>query len=123
MSTIFYTESQPISNSSGNVAAAAATATLTSAAGRTVYITGFSITGAGATAGSVILVTVTGIIGGTLTYNLVVPAGATTSITPLTINFSLPLAASTTNTNIVVSAPSFGVGNTNASTVVYGYIK
>lgn len=123
MTTLFYTESSPISNSSGNVAASAATATLTSASGRTVYITGFTVTGAGATAASVIAVTVTGVIGGTQTYNLAVPAGATVAVPQMTVNFPLPLAASSTNVNIVVSAASFGAGNTNAAVVAYGYIK
>lgn len=123
MSTIYYTESQSISASSGNVAAATATATLTSSAGRVAYIAGFVVTGAGATAGSVISVTVTGTVGGTQTYSLVIPAGVTTSISPLNIAFSMPIAASSTNTNIVVSAPSFGAGNTNAAVVAYGYLK
>jgi len=118
-----YTATTPITASSGNVAAATATATLTSAAGRLMYITGFSVTGAGATGASVIAVTVTGCIGGTMTFNLVIPAGATTSIVPLTINFHNPIAATGYNTNIVVSAPTFGAGNTNAAIVAFGVLK
>lgn len=121
MAVLDYTSSQPISASSGNVAAAAANATLTSAAGRMVYITGFTITGAGATAGSIIAVTITGVVGGTQTYNLVVPAGATLPVS-LSVSFPWPLAATGMNTNIVVNVPSFGAGNTNAATVVYGMI-
>ena len=123
MSTVFYTESTPITASSGNVAAATATATLSSKPGCTVYLTGFEVTGAGATGASVISVTVTGTIGGTMTYILAIPAGVTTSITPLIVEFSMPIAASNVNTNIVVSAPSFGAGNTNAAVVAHGYIK
>lgn len=123
MSIFDYTASAPISASSGNVAAATATATLTSAAGSMVYITGFAVTGAGATAASIVTVTVTGVKGGTQTYNLVIPAGATTSITPLIVNFPFPLAASAYGTNIVVSVPSFGTGNTNAAVVAFGIIQ
>jgi len=109
------------SASSGNVAAAVATATLTASTGRLAYISGFSVTGAGATAASVISVTVTGVTGGTMTYTLAIPAGATVGVTPLIVNFSTPVAASAYGTNIVVSAPSFGAGNTNATVSAWGY--
>lgn len=123
MSNVYYTESFPISASSGNVAAAAATATLTSRTGTMAYITGFAVTGAGATAASVIAVTVTGVIGGTMTFNMAIPAGATVGVAPLIVTFPLPIAATSQNVNIVVSAASFGAGNTNASTVAFGYLK
>ncbi len=103
-------------------AASAITATLTSAAGKTAYITGFLVTGAGATAASVINVTITGTITGTLNYNIVVPAGTTTSIQPTGQTFAIPIAASGTNTNIVVNVPSFGSGNTNAAVSAYGFL-
>lgn len=122
MSTIYYTESAPITGSSGNVAATATTATLTSATGRTAFITGFTVCGAGATAASVILVTVTGTVGGTMTFPLAIPAGVTTGVN-LQVNFPMPVSASAFGTNIVVNVPSFGSGNTNAAAVVYGYIK
>lgn len=123
MAVIYYTDSTPVTASSGNVAATATTATLTSATGKLVYITGFTVTGAGATAASVIAVTVTGVIGGTMTFELVIPAGVTTTITPLQVNFPMPVSASGFGTNIVVNVPSFGTGNTNAAVVAYGYIK
>ena len=106
---------------SGNVAATATTATITATATTTAYITGFEVTGAGATAASVILVTVTGLKGGTATYNLVIPAGVTTAINPLIISFPEAMSASAVNTSIVVNVPSFGTGNTNASVVAHGY--
>jgi hypothetical protein len=111
-----------LSSSSGNVAAAAATATLTASAGRLAHISGFVLTGSGATAASVIAVTVTGVAGGTMTFNVVVPAGATTQTPTLAVNFGVPVAATGYGTNIVVSAPSFGAGNTNAAMVAYGYL-
>lgn len=123
MTVLDYTATTPITASSGNVAASAAAATLTSAAGRLMYITGFAVTGAGATAASVIAVTVTGCIGGTMTFNMAIPAGAAVGVTPLIVNFPYPIAATGYNTNIVVSAASFGAGNTNAATVAYGILK
>lgn len=123
MSTIYYTESTPITASSGNVAAGVATATLTSSAGRMMYISGFAITGGGATGASVISPTVTGVIGGTMTFSMGITAGATLGTPALIVNFPMPVSASAYGTNIVVSAPSFGAGNTNATVVAYGYIK
>jgi hypothetical protein len=108
---------------SGNVAAAVATATLAGAASVTTYITGFEITGAGATAASVVNITVTGTISGTLTYTLAVAAGATLSNQPLVIQFSPAIPASAVNTSIVVSCPSLGTGNTNNTVVAHGYRK
>jgi hypothetical protein len=111
----------PVTASSGNQAAAASTVTLPGVAAKTTYITGFTVTGAGATAASIIGVTLVGLISGTATFDLVIPAGATTSITPLSVQFSAPVPASTTNTAIVVTVPSFGTGNTNAATVATGF--
>lgn len=110
-----------LTGSSGNVAATATTATLTGAAAVTTYITGFTVTGAGATGGSVILITVTGTIGGTLTYTLTIPSGATTAVTPLDIQFNTPVPSSAVNTSIVVNVPSFGAGSTNAAVVATGF--
>jgi hypothetical protein len=120
--TMAYQGAGPVSSySSGNVANAAATATIPAAAAKTGYLTGFEITGAGATAGAVVLATITGLLGGTATYAVVVPAGITTSITPLTVEFGPPLPASAVNTAIVVSLPALGLGNTNAATVAHGF--
>lgn len=111
----------PSAHSSGNVAAATATATLPAVSAKTTYISGFTVTGAGATAGSVILVTVTGLAAGTLTYVLVIPTGVTTEVRPLNVVFPTPLPGSAVNTAIVVSAPSFGAGNTNAAVTAHGF--
>ena len=107
--------------SSGNVANATAAATLTGAAGKTTYLSGFSVTGSGAVAASVVSVTVTGLLGGTATYTYAAVAGATVGNTPLIITFDPPVPSSTTNTNIVVSCPALGAGNTNNTTVASGY--
>lgn len=110
-----------VAASSGNVANASAVATIAAVAGKTNYIDGFDVTGAGATAGGVGAVTVTGLAAGTLTYNLVVPTGATTSIIPLQVRFNKPLPASAAGVAIVVTAGAFGAGNTSSATVSYGF--
>lgn len=110
-----------ISVSSGNKAAAAATVSLAAAAGKTNFITGFDVTGAGATAASVIQVTVSGLKAGTLTFEMAIPAGVTAPVTPLQVRFPYPLVASAQNTAITLTVPSFGAGNTNASANLYGF--
>lgn len=106
---------------SSAAAAAANNVTLPGVAGRTTYLSGFEITGAGATAASVIAVTVTGTVSGTLNYALAVPAGAAVGVTPLLVEFARPIPASAPNTAIVVNVPSFGAGNTNAAVTAHGY--
>lgn len=113
--------------SAQNATAGANTATLASASGKTAWITGFDVTGTGATTGSGINVTVTGLASGagsTLNYGLQVPAGVTAALTGggLFIKYDKPLPASALNTNILVTCPSFGSGNTAASVNVYGFL-
>src|SRR5947209_2607178 len=79
-STTTATQQTPLTASTGNLAAAAGTATLPAVATQTNWITGFEVTGAGATAASVVQVTVTGCSGGTMTFDVAVPAGANVGI-------------------------------------------
>jgi hypothetical protein len=109
--------------SSGNVANASAAATLAAVAAKTNYITGFTITAAGATAASVVTATVTGLLGGTQSFTFSVPAGATVGATPLLYNFIPPHPASAVNTAITVTLPALGAGNTNAAVNVRGIQK
>lgn len=113
----------PLTSASGNVAAAVATATLAGAAGVTTYITGFEVTGAGATAALVVNVTVTGTVSGALTYTYTAVAGATLANQSLVVTFFPAIPASAVNTSIVVSCPSLGAGNTNNTVVAHGYRK
>ncbi len=101
-------------------AAAAITATLAGAAGKRTFISGFVVTGAGATAASVIEVTVTG-PAVTMRYKITVPAGAAVGVPALVVDFRQPLPASADNTAIVVNVPSFGAGNTAAAVAAYGF--
>jgi hypothetical protein len=101
--------------------AAANNVTLAGVGGNTTFITGFEITGTGATGASTIAVTVTGILGGTKTYDIAIPAGAAASITPLIVEYSRPIPASSIGVAIVVNVPSFGVGNLNAAVTAHGF--
>lgn len=121
VSAVYPIGATPAQSSSGNVAAATATATLAAAVGKTTYITGFIITGSGATAASVVSATVAGTVGGTQTYTFPVVAGAAAGNAPLIVTFPLPVPSSAVNTAIVVTLPSLGAGNTNATASAFGF--
>lgn len=106
---------------SGNVANASAAATLTATATTTAYISGFEITGAGATAGAAVTVTVAGLLGGTRSYTYVFATGAAVGNQPLIVPFFPPLPASAVNTNIVVTCPASGTGGLFNAVVAHGY--
>lgn len=118
---VYPTNATPITASSGNVANAAAVATLAAVSGKRTYITGFIITGTGATAGLAVAPTIVGTLGGTMTLSAAAVAGALVANTPLAFNFRFPIPANADNTAIVVTLPALGAGNTNASVVATGY--
>lgn len=113
----------PLIAKSGNVANASAAATLTGTASTTVYITGFEVTGSGATAGLPVTVTVAGLLGGTIQYTYDFAVGALVGNTPLIVAFNPPLPASAINTAIVVTCPASGTGGTNNTTVAHGFYQ
>jgi hypothetical protein len=101
--------------------AAAANNVTLATEGRLLWLAGFAVTGGGATAGSIIQVTTTG-LAVNLAFSLVIPGTATTSIQPLMVTFWPALQASAPSQNITINVPSFGAGNTNASVSVWGYL-
>ena len=109
------------SNGATGVASAIAPA-IGGAAGTTVWVTGIQITGLGATSGSTIIATLTGVLGGTISIPVVVPTGATVALTPVTLSFPGGLQASAAATAITLNVPSFGAGNTNAQASLEGFI-
>lgn len=111
----------PLVASSGAVGAAIAAATLTPDADKQAFLSGFEVTGAGATTALPVSVTVTGIAGGTLTYSYTAIAGVLLANQPLVVQFSPPIPASAINTAIVVSCPTLGSGNTKNTTNAHGY--
>src|SRR5262245_5024309 len=106
---------------SGNVANASAAATLPGVPGKTTYITGFQCTGLGATGAGAAAVTITGLLGGTQTHQVTVPAGSAVPMAPLVVNFPFPIPASALNTSIVVTMGALGAGNTTAQCSAYGF--
>lgn len=120
----------PVAASSGHVAAATATATLSAVAGKINYLEQVDVTGLGATGASVVYVTFTGLASGssTLTLGIPVPAGATGLINPNSMTggyrytFPTPIPASGANVAIVASLPSLGAGNTDANLTISGFM-
>jgi hypothetical protein len=111
-----------VAGTSGNVANASAAATLAAVAAKTNYVTGAEFTYAGATAASIVVATITGLLGGTQSFVIAVPAGATLGGS-LCIKFDPPHPASAVNTAITATLPALGAGNTNACANVRGIQK
>lgn len=111
----------PIGVGSTNKANSSATATIAGLTERTAYATGLLLISSGATAAGVVLVTITGLSGGTLTFPYVVQAGATLQNTNLDIIFPQPLPASGKNVSIVATCPALGAGSTNCTITLYGF--
>lgn len=108
-------------NSSSFAAASINTATLAATPFQFTYISGFTITGSGATAGNNIVATINGVAGAPLNYVVAVPTGVTTGMLPIMITFGIPLQSTAVNTAITVTVPSFGTGNTHAAVTATGF--
>jgi hypothetical protein len=121
MRTGIPTDATPVHASSGAVSATTATASIAAVSAKTNYVTGIEITGGGATGASVIVATLSGLLGGSHVFAIAVPAGVTLGITPLIVEFTTPIPASTTNTAITIQTPTFGAGNTHAVVNIHGY--
>jgi hypothetical protein len=112
-----------IFGNSAVVSAAIATATLAATSSRLNYITGFTVTGLGATAATMAAITVSGLAGGTQTFAAYpVPAGVGVSGPIMAVNLPNPIPASAVNTAINVNVASFGSGNVGAQSSVQGYM-
>lgn len=111
-----------VSGGSGNVANGSAVATLAAGgASTTTWLTGFTVTAAGATAAANVSVTVGGLLGGSRVYVFTFPAGATVAAQPLDVLISPPMPASAVNTAITVTVPASGAGGTHCAVVAFGY--
>lgn len=99
-------------------------ATLPAVAGKTTFICGFYYTGTNATAANnATSVTVTGTIGGTMTFGFPTLAAAATvqNTIPTDEAFMPCVAASAVNTAISVNGPALGAGATQATVTAWGY--
>jgi hypothetical protein len=114
-------DATPVTATSGNVANAIGTATIPAVAAKTAYISGFTISGAGATAALVVNPTITGVISGTKTYTYAAVAGVALINPVLDVQFCPPIPANAVNTAITVACPALGAGNTNNTVNAYGF--
>jgi len=119
----YQTAQTPITGHSGNVGNATATATLTGTSSTTTYISGFQCEAGGATAAAIANITVSGVIGGNMTYSLGTPTGVTLTATPLIVKFDPPVPAAAANTTIVVTMTTLGIGNVIASCNDQGFYQ
>lgn len=108
-------------DASATGAAAALAPALPAVAGKTNYLTGFEITGGGATAAAAINATITG-LAAVLNYGIEVPLGAGLAIAPIVVEFNQPRPASAVATAITLNVPSFGAGNLIASAALHGFV-
>jgi len=107
---------------SASGANAALAPTFGGAAGTTAFLESLRITGLGATGAAQVTATLTGGLGGTISYPISVPAGATTPITPIFDTFPAPgLQASAAAQAFTHNVPAFGAGNTLAEASIQGY--
>jgi hypothetical protein len=106
---------------SGNVANAIATATMTPDPNKLAYIVGFDVTGTGATAGLPAVVTVSGLAGGSITFTYAAVAGVLVANQALQKAFPMPLPASAPGVAIAVACAALGAGATNNVVTAYGF--
>jgi hypothetical protein len=103
---------------------AAIAATIGGGAGTLVFVQSLRIEGLGATAAAEVQATLTGVLGGTITYPVSVPAGVAVPIAPVVDSFpGRGLQAAATGTAITLNLPAFGAGNTFAEVELQGYIQ
>lgn len=113
--------SQSLTASSGVVANAVATATFPAVPGFVNWVTGFSITGLGATLGSGVVATLSGLAGGGLSYASSVVSGVLLGNPGLFVTFPQPIPASAANTAISLAMPALGAGNTSSVVNLHGF--
>lgn len=116
--------SQTPSAQSSSGANAQQVATITPGAGLFAFITTLRIDGLGATGSTVVTATLTGVQGGTRSYPVTVPTGATVAISPVTDSFGTRgLQSSAAAQAISLTVPAFGAGNTLQEAEINGYVQ
>lgn len=103
-------------------AAASIVLTVPVAVGDRAYVLNWGVDGKGATASAEINVTITNILGGTLTIPYRVVAGATLAAVRMDVSppFAWPSALAD-GADVVMTVPSFGAGNLDAMAWILGY--
>lgn len=110
---------------SANGTTGVVTATIAAQASKTAVICGFFYAGSNATAAQNGSVTVTGIVGGTMSFGYPTLAlGATVPVTPPVDEAFLPcVPATSVNTAITVNGPALGAGATLATVTAWGFYQ
>ena len=112
-----------VNATSGVQANATATATMPAVVGKRNYVTGFSITGSGATAAAAVTATLTGLMGGaTMNYTVTAVAGVALANPSLIVSFPKPIPASALNSAITLTVPALGAGNTRSMANIHGFV-
>lgn len=96
------------------------TATIPAVAGVTAYLTGFTLTGVGSTAGLAAVFNINGILGGAIAYDFSTPINVLQTAY-MTQNFTPPLQGGAPNQAIAGDMTALGVGSTSAHIGLYGY--
>ena len=108
------------STSASATTSATLAATMTADANSFWYVSGFTIAIAGATAGSIVNATLTGLAGGTITIPIAVPGTATTGAF-INVEYITALAAASISTGPALNLPAVGAGNTSAAISLRGF--
>ena len=115
-------ENADVTVSSGNVAAASAVATLPAPTTGSWIVTGIEVTFAGATGAANAIGTITGLSGGTVSFIVTAPAGATVAGTPIKWDWPNGLRG-IPKTAVVLTLPTLGAGNTHACATIHGVMS
>ncbi len=110
-----------VENSAVNAANAVTVTLPASTTGLTTYVEGFDITGSGTTAATIVNVNLSGMTN-PLFFDLISPAGATTTVKALSVRFPSPVPGSAVNTAITLLVPNLGASNTNVAVALYGFL-
>jgi hypothetical protein len=108
----------PVTGSAAVAVNTSNSASLSAVASKTNYITGFSVTTQGGSAAAGGAVTITGIITGTLTFEVGAAAGNPVQVY---VQFPSPIPASAANTAITLTVPALGANTGAAACTIYGY--
>ena len=114
---------EAVTATSGVVASTAAVATLEPAAGKRTFLTGFLVSGLGATAAAAVTVSVAGVANDDLEFAYVAEEGATVHNDDLFVMFPRPIPAIDDETDIVITCPDLGDGNTHNQVTAFGFYR
>jgi hypothetical protein len=111
----------PLIDGSLAVANLAAAATLTPTSTSVVYLTGFDVTGSGASAKNPVAISVNGLLGGPRYYAYMFDSPVNAINVPLSLRFDPPLQGAGIGIPVVVSCPPSGSGGIINVVNAYGY--